>query len=71
MRARVIKRRPEKSSRRRLGSRTGREVMAAHTPWPCTGATGPAPAAAADAAPAMPGSLASAAGPQNANPRMV
>jgi hypothetical protein len=42
-----------------------------HTPWPCTGATGPAPAAAVDAAPAMPGSLALAAGQQNTNPRMV
>ena len=36
--------------------------MAAHTPWPCTAATGPAPAAAVDAAPTMPASLALAAG---------
>ena len=45
--------------------------MAAHTPWPCTAATGPAPAAAVDAVPTMPGSLALAAGQQNTNPRMV
>ena len=70
MRARVIK----DGQRNLPGGGWDRAPVAKswlHTPWPCTGATGPAPAAAVDAAPAMPGSLASAAGPQNANPRMV